>query len=173
MRFYQQQHRFYCGIDLHTRTMHVCIVDQTGQTRVHQNVPASPAGFLELIGPYRENLVVAAECLFTWYWLADLCQAEGIPFVLGHALYMKTIHGGKTRNDKIDSEKIARLLRGGMLPVPNHSPPSVTPRESRSSCHTGSESESQPLSSFRPRSPCALLTGEAIERFGLSLWAER
>ena len=27
MRFYQQQHGFYCGIDLHARTMHVCVVD--------------------------------------------------------------------------------------------------------------------------------------------------
>ncbi len=27
-----------------------------------------------------------------------------------HALYMKAIHGGKAKNDKIDSEKIARLL---------------------------------------------------------------
>ena len=59
---------------------------------------------------------MAVECIFTWYWLADLCAVEGIPFVLGHALYMKAIHGGKAKNDKIDSEKIALLLRGGMLP---------------------------------------------------------
>ncbi len=60
--------------------------------------------------------MVAAECMFTWYWVADLCAQEGIPFVLGHALYMKAIHGGKSKNDKIDSHKIAVLLRGGMLP---------------------------------------------------------
>jgi transposase len=54
--------------------------------------------------------------LFTWYWLADLCAQEGIPFVLGHALYMKAIHGGKAKNDTIDAHKIAVLLRGGMLP---------------------------------------------------------
>ena len=55
----------------------------------------------------------AVECIFTWYWLADLCAREGIPFVLGHALYMKAIHGGKAKNDKIDAQKIAVLLRGG------------------------------------------------------------
>jgi hypothetical protein len=27
MRFYTNQHPFYCGIDLHTRTMHACILD--------------------------------------------------------------------------------------------------------------------------------------------------
>ena len=59
---------------------------------------------------------MAAECMFTWYWLADVCAAEGIPFVLGHALAMKAIHGGKAKNDRIDSHKIAVLLRGGMLP---------------------------------------------------------
>ena len=64
----------------------------------------------------REGLVAAVECMFTWYWLADLCAAEGIRFVLGHALYMKAIHGGKAKNDRIDAHKIAVLLRGGMLP---------------------------------------------------------
>jgi len=54
--------------------------------------------------------------MFTWYWLADLCAAEGIRFVLGHALYMKAIHGGKAKNDRIDAHTIAVLLRGGMLP---------------------------------------------------------
>ena len=82
----------------------------------HCNMPAAPEPFLKAIAPYRDGLVVAVECIFTWYWLADLCATEGIPFVLGHALSMKAIHGGKAKNDKIDSPKIAVLLRGGMLP---------------------------------------------------------
>src|SRR2546422_11232150 len=53
--------------------------------------------------------------MFTWYCLADVCSAEGIAFVLGNALAMKAIHGGKAKNDKIDSHKIAGLLRGGLL----------------------------------------------------------
>jgi Transposase IS116/IS110/IS902 family len=39
-----------------------------------------------------------------------------MPFVLGHALSRKAIHGGKANNDTIDSQKIAVLRRGGMLP---------------------------------------------------------
>ena len=72
---------------------------------------------LEAIAPYRNDLVIACECLFCWYWLADLCQAQNIAFVLGHALYMKAIHGGKAADDKTDSAKIAHLLRGGNLPI--------------------------------------------------------
>ena len=116
MRFYNRQHRHYCGIDLHVKTMYVCILDAAGQVLVHRNVPSTPDAFLEIVAPYREDLVVAAECMFTWYWLADVCAAERIMFVLGHALAMKAIHGGKAKNDKIDSFKIASLLRGGLLP---------------------------------------------------------
>jgi transposase len=117
MRYYQQQHRFYCGVDLHARTMYLCILDQAGQAVFHRNLPCDPDAFLRAVAPFREDLVVCCECLFCWYWLADLCAAQGIPFVLGHALYMKAIHGGKTKNDKIDAHKIALLLRGGMLPM--------------------------------------------------------
>jgi len=55
--------------------------------------------------------------MFTWYWVADLCEQESIPFILGHALYMKAIHGGKSKNDRIDSLKIAALLKGGLIPM--------------------------------------------------------
>jgi transposase len=116
MRFYTNQHPFYCGIDLHARTMYVCIMNHNGESLVHRNMQAGPDPFLKAIAPYRNNLVVAVECMFTWYWLADLCAQEGIAFVLGHALSMQAIHGGKAKNDKIDSKKIAVLLPGGMLP---------------------------------------------------------
>ncbi len=117
MRFYTNQHKHYCGIDLHARRMYVCILNQAGEILVHKNMPASPEAFLSVIAPYREDVAVAIECIFTWYWLADLCRREGIAFVLGHALYMKAIHGGKAKNDRIDSHKIAVLLRGGMIPT--------------------------------------------------------
>jgi transposase len=116
MRFYTKQHQFYCGIDLHARTMYVCVLNQDGEVLLHRDMKAAPGPFLKAIASYREDLVVCVECIFTWDWLADLCTQEGIPFVLGHALSMKAIHGGKAKNDRIDAHKIAVLLRGGMLP---------------------------------------------------------
>jgi len=117
MRFYTQQHRFYCGVDLHARTLALCVLDAQGQVVARPSVPASPQAVLDALAPFRDDLALACECMFAWYWLADLCQEQQIPFVLGHALYMKAIHGGKAKNDPIDAEKIARLLRGGNLPV--------------------------------------------------------
>jgi transposase len=122
MRFYTQQHPFYCGIDLHARTMYVCILSQDGEVVLHRNMKAAPEPFLKAIAPYRDDIVVAVECIFTWYWLADLWAQDRLPFVLGHALSLKAIHGGKAKNDKIDSQKIAVLLRGGLLPQAYVSP---------------------------------------------------
>ena len=54
--------------------------------------------------------------MFAWYWVADFCVDHDVAFVLGHAPYMKAIHSGKAKNDRIDAGKLARLLRGGNLP---------------------------------------------------------
>src|SRR5437016_465574 len=105
MRFYNQQHRCYWGIDLHARTLAVGILDADGASAFRGSVAASPKAVRDALAPFREDLAVACECLFAWYWLADLCQGEGIPFVLGHALYMKAIHGGKAKHDASDAEK--------------------------------------------------------------------
>lgn len=96
--------------------MYVCIINQANEIVLHKNINTDPDTFVKIIQLFREDLAVGVECMFTWYWIADLCQKAGNNFVLGHALYMKAIHGGKAKNDTIDPKKIAALLRGGMFP---------------------------------------------------------
>jgi transposase len=117
MRFYLERHQFYCGIDLHAKKMFVCVLDEHGTVVLHRNIKTDPEILKRVLQPFRDNLVIGVECMFSWYWLADWCREQKIPFVLGHALYMKAIHGGKAKNDRIDSEKLARLLRGGNFPL--------------------------------------------------------
>ena len=91
MRFYTHQHRFYCGIDLHARSMFVCIMDQSGEIR-------------HCLGRSPRTGKISR-----WRWSAS-SPGTGLPICAA-------IHGGKTKNDKIDSHKIAALLRSGMLPM--------------------------------------------------------
>src|SRR6266851_5484124 len=127
MRFYTQQHPFYCGIDLHARTMYLCILDQAGETLLHRNMPATPEALLKAIAPYREQIVLAAECMFTWYWLADLCAEHGIPFVLGHALYMKAIHGAKPKTIRLTPIKLPCCCAAACSHRPMSTPPKCVP----------------------------------------------
>jgi hypothetical protein len=64
MRLYTNQHRFYCGVDLHARTLSPCVLDSTGahRPRSHSSAGARPA--TRRRGPYLDGLVVGCECLF-------------------------------------------------------------------------------------------------------------
>jgi len=117
MRFASPTAAFYCGIDRHARTMYLVVLDHAGNVRLQRNLPARPDAFLAAVAPFRPDLVVASECVHCWYWLADRCAAEGIPFLLGDAWGMKAVHGNKTKSDAHDADTIARLLRGGNLPL--------------------------------------------------------
>jgi len=117
MKYYTSSTEFNCGIDLHARQMYVCVMDRQGKKRVHTNVKDNDFSFfLKLVEPYKHDLTVCCECMFGWYWLADACQAAGLTFVLAHALYVKAIHGGKNKNDRVDSEKLTHLLRSNLIP---------------------------------------------------------
>ena len=127
MKYYPSTTEFNCGIDLHARQMYVCLMDRQGKKLVHTNIKNNDfAYFLKRMEPYRHDLTVCCECMFGWYWLADACQGAGLTFVLAHALYVKAIHGGKNKNDRIDSEKLAHLLRSNLIP-----PAYVYPAEQR------------------------------------------
>ena len=60
MRFYTKQHKHYCGIDLHTDKMYVCILNKDGEIVLHRNMRTEPGIFMRVIKPFREDLVVAA-----------------------------------------------------------------------------------------------------------------
>ncbi|NIV96658.1 IS110 family transposase [candidate division KSB1 bacterium] len=117
MRFAKVDARHYCGIDLHSRSMYVCVMDREGEIRFHRNLPNNFDIFHKYINPFLPDMAVGVESSCYYYWLADSCREAGIPFYLGHAYYMKSIHGGKVKNDKVDSKKIADLLRCNLFPL--------------------------------------------------------
>ena len=98
MKFYTKRHKHYCGINLHTKTMFICIIDNKANILIHKNIPVK-GRFLELIAFYREDLIVDVECMFSWYWLADLCEQNNVDGVC--ALY-ESHSCGKIKSDKID-----------------------------------------------------------------------
>ncbi len=117
MEFVSIQKEFYCGVDLHAKSMYACIMDARGKVAFHRNLPNIFTLFQQVAEPYCHSIAVGVESTFNWYWLADGCKKANIPFFLGHALYMKAIHGGKKKDDRIDSKKIADLLRCNLFPL--------------------------------------------------------
>ena len=53
MQFYTKQHKFYCGIDLHTNKMYLCILNQDGDVVLYRNMRTEPGLFPRAIEPFR------------------------------------------------------------------------------------------------------------------------
>ena len=117
MEFATIKTNFVCGVDLHSTKMYICVMDREGNIQLHRNMRNDFELFNKLVNQYKDSLSVGVESMHSYYWLADACKEHNIPFYLGHAYYMKAIHGGKKKNDKIDSKKIADLMRSNHLPV--------------------------------------------------------
>ncbi len=58
MRFYQQQRKFYCGIDLHAKKMYVCVLNAAGEIVLHRNIQASGEALGRVLEPFRDGLVI-------------------------------------------------------------------------------------------------------------------
>jgi hypothetical protein len=71
MRFYDQQHEFYCGVDLHTRKMYLCVLDREGNKRLHRNLQAKPQDFLKAIKPFRVTSKPKANGLLCAVFVCD------------------------------------------------------------------------------------------------------
>jgi hypothetical protein len=76
MRFYTRQHRHYCGVDLHARTMYLCVLNQAGEILLEENLRCDPQLFLRAIAPFRDDMVVAVECIFTWTVRGNRCVSR-------------------------------------------------------------------------------------------------
>ncbi|MDN3511826.1 MAG: hypothetical protein QY310_12625 [Candidatus Jettenia sp. CY-1] len=57
MKFYTKTHKFYCGIDLHAKTMYLRILDQQEELVKHKNIRTTKEAFLDAIAQYREDIV--------------------------------------------------------------------------------------------------------------------
>ena len=55
MRVYNNAHPYYCGIDLHSRLLYVCIIDDKGEVLVHKKIKDDKQALMMLLEPYIEN----------------------------------------------------------------------------------------------------------------------
>ena len=103
MRFYTQSPLLRRGS---SRPVDVRVHPRCRRPRVRvAESRCSAEPFLAYVGPYRDDLVVASNACSRGTGWPICAQREGIAFVLGHALYMRAIHGGKAKNDRIDATR--------------------------------------------------------------------
>ena len=107
---------YYVGIDLHTRTSQMCIIDAEGKKVAEENLPNDLSLILDFLAPYGPHLPIAIESTINWYWLVDGLQDAGYEVHLAHTLGLYMITGAKIKTDRRDAFKLAKYLRLEELP---------------------------------------------------------
>jgi len=105
----------HVGVDLHKRMSQIAVLTEEGEIAQRRlaNDPAALQAFFGL--PPRTP--VAIEASGTWWWLVDLLERVGHQPVLSHPKQTKAMAAARRKNDRVDAERLALLLRGELLPT--------------------------------------------------------
>jgi transposase len=119
----------YVGIDLHKKSISVCVVDKERKVLQHKkflclDVAGIKAWFGQL-GPFQ----FVVEATATYEWLVQLLEASADAWVLAHPGKMRVIAESTKKTDKLDAQTLAEFLALGLIPKAYR--PNVRQREHR------------------------------------------
>lgn len=110
--------RLYSGIDLHSTSSYLVIVDDEDRVVHERKLPNRLEVFLDELEPYGEELSgIAVESTFNWYWLVDGLIEAGYRVHLVNTAAVVQYEGLKYTDDRHDARWLAHLLRLGILPT--------------------------------------------------------
>lgn len=106
----RQGTKLAAGVDLGDRESRVVILDAEGEVGESWSVRTRPEDFRRAFGGL-PRLRIAMETGSPSRWASRLLEELGHEVLVGHARQLRLIHGGHTKSDRLDAEKLARLVR--------------------------------------------------------------
>lgn len=109
--------KVYSGIDLHSNSNYVAILDSHGKRLFQEKLPNDIHVINAVLTPFRGGLQgVVVESTYNWYWLVDGLMAEGYAVHLANPSAIQKYEGLKYIDDKDDAFWLAEMLRLNILP---------------------------------------------------------
>src|SRR5258708_5339740 len=106
----------HVGVDLDKRSSQIAVLTEDGEA-AQQGLPNDVAGVENFFADLPPHTPVAIEASGTWWWLVDLLEHLGHDPILSHPKQTKAIAAARLKNDRVDAERLALLLRGDLLPT--------------------------------------------------------
>lgn len=106
----------HVGVDLHKRVSQIAVLTADGELTQHR-LPNDLAQLESFFAQLPTPSPIAIEASGTWWWLVDLLERLGHQPVLSHPKETKAIASARLKNDKVDAQRLALLLRGDLLPT--------------------------------------------------------
>jgi len=106
----------FIGIDLHKKTISVCVKNQDRKVLKRQTLACSePKSIVAFFRPWGEfQAVVEATASYEWLW--QLLEPLAQRLVLAHPKKLRVIAESKNKSDKLDAEVLADFLALNMIP---------------------------------------------------------
>lgn len=100
----------YCGIDLHTEYSQICILSEDGEVMETSRIRTSRPRLTRFFGS-REPMRVVMEAGGSSPWVSRLLGSLGHEVVVCSPRRVRLIAESKLKNDRVDAELLARLVR--------------------------------------------------------------
>ena len=98
------------GMDIGDRYSYVHLLDGDGELVEETRVPTTPKGLRRYLGG-KEPLKIAIEVGTHSPWISRLLSRLGHDVVVANPRQVRLIHASSRKNDRLDAERLARLLR--------------------------------------------------------------
>lgn len=106
----------YIGIDLHKRTLQICVLDMSGIRIIDCRISNDLDSVVSFFRKFELPVSVALESTHNWGMIYDLLTAMGFDVHICHAREARLIGHSRVKTDRGDAMRLALLLKGGLLP---------------------------------------------------------
>jgi len=106
----------YIGMDVHKKTISYCVKTRAGRLRGEGTIPATRQALDAWVAERTQPWIGAMEATLFTGWVYDRLAPHARELKVAHPLMLRAIACSKKKNDRVDAEKIADLLRADLLP---------------------------------------------------------
>src|SRR3989338_2892113 len=108
---------FYAGFDIHQKFIYATVIDDKSQIVQQGKFLTTEKDFDSFLGflPPKQVKIVMESCGI-WEDFYDLLESKGYDVCLANPQGVKAIASAKIKNDKVDSEVLAKLLKADLIP---------------------------------------------------------
>ena len=100
----------HCGIDLHSKSSEVAVLDERGECGERARIPTTESSLRRWFGG-RAPMVICLEAGGQSAWAARILTSFGHDIVVANPARVRLIAEATLKNDQVDAETLARLVR--------------------------------------------------------------
>lgn len=119
----QVQAYHFVGLDIHKRSIAYCEKTAAGRTVGQGTILARKGELLGFVQSRKAPWIGGMEATLFSSWVYDVLAPHAVELHVGHPLRLKAL--SKNKNDRIDAEMLANLLRADLFPTCHMAAPQV------------------------------------------------